>query len=41
MIKLEYNNKVLRDIVKKNLDDSKENEVKGVIKNYIMLMIEK
>ena len=34
-------NKALRDTAKKNLDDSKENEVKGAIKNHIMPMIEK
>ncbi|HCW9308303.1 EMYY motif lipoprotein, partial [Staphylococcus aureus] len=39
--KLEHNNKALRDTAKKNLDDSKENEVKGAIKNHIMPMIEK
>ena len=39
--KLEHNNKTLRDTAKKNLDDSKENEVKGAIKNHIMPMIEK
>ena len=38
--KLEHNNKTLRDTAKKNLDDSKENEVKGAIKNHIMPMIE-
>ncbi len=38
--KLEHNNKALRDTAKKNLDDSKENEVKGAIKNHIMPMIE-
>ncbi|MCS5348321.1 EMYY motif lipoprotein [Staphylococcus aureus] len=39
--KLEQNNKALRDTAKKNLDDSKENEVKSAIKNHIMPMIEK
>lgn len=39
--KLEQNNKALRDTAKKNLDDSKENEVKRAIKNHIMPMIEK
>ena len=38
--KLEHNNKTLRDTAKKNPDDSKENEVKGAIKNHIMPMIE-
>lgn len=39
--KLEQNNQALRDTAKKNLDDSKENEVKRAIKNHIMPMIEK
>ncbi|SGW85746.1 EMYY motif lipoprotein [Staphylococcus argenteus] len=39
--KLEQNNQALRDTAKKNLDDSKENEVKSAIKNHIMPMIEK
>ena len=35
---IENNNKTLRDTAKKNLDDSKENEVKGAIKNHIMMI---